>query len=269
MEVGDLPKFKSPPVIETVLSIQFEPLEALVTSALGRFWDTIRTKYPTFEIRPPLPSLSEQVGTNEYPPATVVGLSDESLVRCWFVSKDKRSLIQLQSDRLIYNWRRVADGDQYPTYMSIRPKFEAEWRSFCEFLRGASLGVPAVNQCEVTYVNHIELEGTDGRQLDIRSVSPLLSQNPAGGFLPSPGVVQWSSVYEMTGQAGRLHVSFKPALRRSDGKRLVILELTARGAPTGRNLASILEWFDLGHEWVVRGFKELTSENLHKEWGAM
>ncbi|MBI5868773.1 MAG: TIGR04255 family protein [candidate division Zixibacteria bacterium] len=269
MDYASLPKFKSPPVIETVLSVQFTPLDALVTSELGRFWDTIRPRYPTFEIMPPLPSMSEQFGTETSPSSTVMELTSEAHVRCWFVSDDKRSLIQLQSDRLIHNWRRIASEDQYPQYTTIRPKFETEWRTFCEFLRQSDLGEPEVNQCEVTYVNHIEVEYADGRRLDIRQVSPLLARNTESGFLPSPSVLQWSAVYEMTGKLGRLHVSFKPALRRSDGKRLVILELTARGAPNGSSLANVLDWFDLGHAWVVRGFKDLTSRELHTLWGEM
>jgi len=28
-----------------------------------------------------------------------------------------------------------------------------------------------------------------------------------------------------------------------------------------------MEWFDLGHEWIVKGFTDFTTEHMHEIWG--
>jgi hypothetical protein len=43
--------------------------------------------------------------------------------------------------------------------------------------------------------------------------------------------------------------------------------LTARGQPLGTGLAGVLEFLDLGREWIVTGFDELTTPEMHRLWG--
>jgi hypothetical protein len=44
------------------------------------------------------------------------------------------------------------------------------------------------------------------------------------------------------------------------------LTLTARGRPRRPELGASLEWFDLGHEWIVKGSTDLTTAAMHKIW---
>lgn len=55
----DLPEFKSPPVIEVVCGVQFEPLPGFLSVHFGEFWARIRDRYPRTEDRPPLGELRE------------------------------------------------------------------------------------------------------------------------------------------------------------------------------------------------------------------
>ena len=45
------------------------------------------------------------------------------------------------------------------------------------------------------------------------------------------------------------------------------VQLFARGAPIGDGLEGALAFLDLGHDWLVRAFKSLTTLEMHKEWG--
>lgn len=48
----DLPDFDTPPVVETVLSVQFEPLPLVRPAHLGLLWNEYRSSFPKTEERP-------------------------------------------------------------------------------------------------------------------------------------------------------------------------------------------------------------------------
>jgi len=55
----------------------------------------------------------------------------------------------------------------------------------------------------------------------------------------------------------------------SEGEELLVMKLTARGSireDEGEE-SSLEAGLDLGHEVIVQSFKELTSEEAHKQWG--
>jgi uncharacterized protein (TIGR04255 family) len=155
--LGDLPDFESPPVVETVLSVQFEPLVAVRTAHLGLLWEKFRAKFPKVEERPPLDPVFEQFPEVARPR---LGLQLQALdrlpvSRLWFVTDQGNEMIQVQPDRFIRNWRKEGQGEQYPRYEAGKKLFERDFGVFQEFLTDNRLGSPQVNQCEVTYVNHI------------------------------------------------------------------------------------------------------------------
>jgi hypothetical protein len=58
----------------------------------------------------------------------------------------------------------------------------------------------------------------------------------------------------------------QPAIRRKDAKEILRVSITARGRPVSSELHDIEDWFDLGHEWIVRGFADITTGEMHKHW---
>ncbi|MGD0539783.1 MAG: TIGR04255 family protein, partial [Verrucomicrobiota bacterium] len=71
-----LPDFDNPPVVETVLSVQFEPLSSIQTAHLGLLWDEYRGTFPKSEDRPPLDPVVEQFPES---PVARVGLKFQAL----------------------------------------------------------------------------------------------------------------------------------------------------------------------------------------------
>ena len=49
-----------PPIVETVLSVQFEPLAGLHTAHLGLLWEKFRRDFPRSEEQPPIDQMIEQ-----------------------------------------------------------------------------------------------------------------------------------------------------------------------------------------------------------------
>jgi hypothetical protein len=79
-------------------------------------------------------------------------------------------------------------------------------------------------------------------------------------------MIQWNSSYVMGDKQGRLYVGLQPALRNYDAKEVLQLTLTARGRPASSTLEDVLSWFNMGHEWIVRGFAHLTTPEMHALW---
>jgi hypothetical protein len=65
---------------------------------------------------------------------------------------------------------------------------------------------------------------------------------------------------------GRLHVALQPGWKKADNSPILLMNLTARGAPLGEGISGAFDFFDLGHEWIVKGFADLTTAEMHRAW---
>jgi uncharacterized protein (TIGR04255 family) len=262
-----LPEFDNPPVVETVLSIQFEPLPLVRTAHLGLLWNQYGDIFPTTEERPPLNQVSEQ-----FPETPVVraglrlqALDHQPVPRLWFTNAAGNEMIQVQNDRFIKNWRKEGEGALYPRYeKTIRPNFERDYRLFLAFLENSHLGTPHVNQCEVTYVNHI-VAGEGWEHFGELEKVFTFWRSPT---VAPPGAVDDAMLHvrfvipDGDGEpCGRLHLDLQPAVRISDNRPMYVLNLTARG-----QIGDGIEFFDVGRKWIVHTFKRITTDSMHKIW---
>lgn len=263
--------FANPPVIETVLSVQFSPLSKFSIPHSGLYWQRVRDRFPRIELRPPVAHVKEEFGSREASVASqfsielvpAVGLQ----VRCWFLDQKGNKFVQVQNDRFIYNWQKVTGNETYPRYETVRSNFREEWERFREFLKDENLGVPEVDQCEVTYVNHIEY-GKGWKSFgELNKVISAWSGKYSGEFLPSPEKVNTNVTYRLPDGKGRLHIALGPVIRARDAKEVLQLNLTARGAPASSETEDIIEWLNLGRKWIVEGFTDLTTDEMHRIWG--
>jgi len=263
-----LPKYAAPPVVETVLGVEFAQLEKWGIPYFGVLWGRIKDQFPKFEVKFPLASQIEDFGKPKLPTQTpAVQFMTEPDVRCWFIGGDDRTLIQVQRNRFTHNWRKTGPADAYPHYDgSVRPAFQRAWRVFLDFVNEYQLGDVSVLQCEVTYINHLDVGQVLNSACGLQEVFPCWSGKTSGSFLPAPENVGFDVTYQMPNHEGRLRVSMKPAIRNQDGQEILQLTLTARGKPKGSDADSVLAWLDKGREWVVRGFTDFTSEKMHRLW---
>ncbi|VAV84796.1 hypothetical protein MNBD_DELTA01-1881 [hydrothermal vent metagenome] len=267
MKNKQFPNFKNPPVTETVLGVQFDPIEKLSAPLYGLYYSKIRNEYSNFEVHPPLfqtvERFDEQHGVA--PPTINLEMRETLDERCWFLENEGNRLLQVQKDRFIQNWRKAKKDDEYPRYESLKPIFKKEWLRFCDFLNEEKLPAPEVNQCEVTYINHLEIGKGWQSFGEVDKITKFWSKG-SGEFLPVAERVTINLRYQMPEKLGRLHITLKPVIRTIDMKELFQVELTARGAPSSSSVEDILKWLDLGREWVVKGFSDFTTNELHKIW---
>ena len=265
-----LPEFETPPVSEVALSVAFSPLEKWRSPHGGLYWGRISKDYPNTEVQAPLPSQIENFEERALfqRPGFHVELANPDINRFWFLAEPATKLIQVQRDRFIINWRKVKGDETYPRYLNeMRPRFEREWKDFKNFVAEHDIGDISVQQCELTYVNDIlKGEGWDSFEDSLRLFAPWWKDG-SDGFLPTLETLSVAGSFQLPDQAGRLHFNMQHAKRGIDEKETIKLRLVARGRPASGDDGDILAWMDLGHEWIVRGFTDLTSSYAHKLWG--
>jgi uncharacterized protein (TIGR04255 family) len=262
-----LPDFDEPPVVETALGVEFAPLEKWAIPHFGLFWHEIRSEYPRFEVQPPLVSQIEKFGKEARQPQIVkFEILSQPPVRCWFIDKSERRLLQVQNDRFIHNWRKVGSAETYPHYETIRPIFEREWSRFCRFLESNDLGTPEVRQCEITYVNHLERGKGWQTFADLADVISCWSQMPTDASLAAREAIDLTARYLMPNNQGRLYIQLQSVIRHADAKEILQLTLTARARPATSDITDVLTCLDLGREWVVQSFVDFTTTKMHELW---
>lgn len=195
-----------------------------------------------------------------YPPA-----------RVWLLNEEETELYQLQHDVFACNWRRHVPSATYPRYSHVRSQFEKGFRAFTSFAEENQLGEVSPLRCEVSYVNHLPAGEGWEKFGELHKVLSGCSFVRPSTFLPEAEEIRLLRRFAMRDDTrqfrGRLTVSANPAFRKPDKHPLVVLTLTARGAPISPGIEGVLGFFDLGREWIVRGFVDLTTEEMHRIWG--
>jgi uncharacterized protein (TIGR04255 family) len=192
------------------------------------------------------------------------------LGRVWLTAESGAELIQVQSDRFLFNWRRRVSESKYPSYESNSAKFFEEFDGFRQFCREKQLPDPAPELCEVTYVNHIEpAKGETAMEL-AGTVFSGMRWERTDRFLPKPESFTFNRVFviEDDGERlGRLYAEASMALRRqgSTAREFILLKLTARVNRRDDQGNTLADSMQLAHDWVVRGFADLTDRQTQKE----
>jgi hypothetical protein len=257
-------------VVEVALSLQFEPIIGLSTIHFAPLWEAYRADFPRVEEQPPLPAAVERF---DEPPSArqfqVQVLPPQMFARYWFVSESGNEVVQVQQDRFIFNWRKVADTDLYPRYGAVRQNLVDQLQRFTQFLTDQGLGGLTFNQVEATYVNHISQNGVWQTHAHVGRVFSVWNDDPAlTRDLEALNVSLQDRRVDADGSPlGRLYVTAQSAFRSSDNAPIFALTLVARGGPGESTLVEALAVLDMEHDWVIRKFAETTTQQMHQLWG--
>ena len=261
--------FRHPPVVETVLCVQFDRLAGLTNAHLGAFWEGMRCDWPQAVDAPWLPEQSEVFGEpRSWQPSMHLRFSQQQSTRVQMKNESGDRMIQIQNCRLDYNWLRQPEV-VYPRYSTIQPEFLDALKSFLAFIERTGLGTPEPNQWEVTYVNHMprgtvweapeDWPGVFNGLPGVAAVPERLRLQGLGGH--------WH--YEIKEKLGRLHVEVGHGhLAPPDKKEVITMKLTARGPieKSEDHAGSVERGLTLGHDIVVTSFRDLTSPKAHDSW---
>ena len=264
------PRFEKPPVIETVFSIEFAPLSRWQIPHFGLYWSSLRERYPKLNVQAALPPQRESLDREIADPTShnMVFELNRPPIRCWFYNEPETQLIQSQNDRFMFNWKRGLVDAEYPHYHeSIRPIVAREWETFNQFVAVENLGKIDVQQCEISYINHLVVgEGWDNYS-QLGEVFPAWGGSTRENYLGVPEDVEIRARYLMPERQGRIYIHAQPAIRRDDSREIIQLTFVARGRPRSSDPTKVLDWFDPAQEFVGRSFLDFTSQKMHTLWG--
>jgi len=261
-----LPSFDNPPVIEVVCGVTYEPIEGLLAPHFGLLWKEYQPDYPEFkEVDLLLPVIESFVHEERGGLGTNLPIRMPLLPRIWFISRDGTAVIQVQRDRFLHNWRKVSPSDSYPRYGNVITKFQKCLSTFQTFISAHKLGGLKSTQFEMCYINHIP-QGSGWNSLDeIGKILPDFQWRSGNRFLTTPEGTNWRTTFVLPGQIGRLHATIQTAVRRSDNKPLLTLDLTVRGIGKDSSAEGMVSWFDTARKWIVNGFADLTGTEVQEK----
>ena len=206
---SNLPKFRKPPVIETVLGLQFSPLPNFGTAHLGSFWQYYHPEeWPHTNDAPAIEPQSERFGDENqgrvsrlmFKVVTEIGL------RMQIRNAEKNRMIQLQNGRLHYNWLGL-DGDPYPSFGKVKPEFDEVFDSFRKYLKQHDFDELQLNQWEITYINHIPQGSIWNGPQDWQEIFPSMMPFAAKASSVKLESLSGEWHYEIEPQEGRLHIN--------------------------------------------------------------
>ena len=254
---GVLPSYKKPPVNEVICGMRYYPLDKLYIPHVGFLWDKFREEYPIIQHAPPIASSKGELLIDQ--------ASGIPMHRIWFINKSDDQLIQFQFDRFYFNWRRRQD--EYPRYAHVIKNFMNVLDIIINFFMEFDLGKLKPIEYELSYINHIPKgEGWDTIDELPKIFTDFLWTQTKERFLPNPLNVVWKTEFSLPETKGHLIVNLKQAIRTEDKVPLFVLELKARGNGKSTSEKDILEWFNIAHEWIVRGFTDLTTPEIQTIW---
>jgi uncharacterized protein (TIGR04255 family) len=263
-EIGEREvSFRNPPVSEVVLGVQFRRLGDRADRILMGFWRELGAEWSDTDFDH---ELTEQFETFDgVLPKLKLQFSPVQNVRIRARNGERTRMVQLQSNRLHYNWLGQ-NGHKYPRYEAIEPEFLSVYDKLSRFVQRTEKIDLTPNQWEITYANHI-VEGQlwsnpgDWGELFPKLLGP--GASPKGTKMES---FRGNWQFEIPEKRGRLHVELRP-LNVGNQSRLV-LKLTARGPVFSENGDSdVRAGIALGHSTIVGAFRDLLSDTARKHFG--
>lgn len=254
------PKFDRPPLNEVAIGVVFEPIRALLIPHYGVLWQQFKDEYTAVEHAPALAGRDGVPVTD-----TATGLP---LPRVWFRNRDGSKLVQVQNDRFYFNWRATDQNKTYPSFDTIRPEFDRLLKIFADFTEKDLGAAITPIECDLTYINFIAKGAGWHSSGDLEGVLPDLQwRKQEARFLPVPDKVLWQPLFLLPNGRGTLTVKLQPAKLVATGADILRLEMIARGLPEPTTLAGCRSFFEIAHDWIVRGFADLTATKVqHDLW---
>jgi len=257
-----LPEYGRPPVVEVALAIQLDDAIGFRSVDMGTLAAAWADSCPVVEERVPLSMMTP--GWDD--PEVLLEVGDEAQTpRLWLQDEAGNRVVQLQQDRLVVNWQKGGSDDPYPRYATIRESLADAWRRLERLADELSLALPGPEICEVLYVNHLGADQGWRSAADTVTLIAPWSGAMSDSFLPDDPHEGLLLHYHLPDGRGWLNIHGWTTDVHG-GDRVMVLTLASRGSASSPTLDGALDFMDLAHEWIVRGFTSVTTVEAHKRW---
>lgn len=261
---GDLPSFGFPPVSEMTMGFMFDALRDYNSILAAQYFEQVRREYPKVEEHPALTPTFETFGGGAMQELQIELLPASMQSRFFFLNDDRSELLQLQRDRLHFNWRKLDQDRVYPRYPPLRRKFLEAWDELDRWAEENAIGSILPTQCEIAYVNTLRLVDRSGASCGLSHYFNWLAGLEG---ITEDGVLQFRRrlVNEAGVPVGRMMFALTYASDPS-GDRQARLMLTVRGRPASRSREDCTAFLDEGRRLIVHTFAHITTPEAHKIW---
>jgi uncharacterized protein (TIGR04255 family) len=240
------------PLNEVAYGVHFVAPEFSVVH-FGEYYDTIKDDYGQYQDVPPILKSTGVPNQLELP----------QLPRVWFIRGSR--LLQLQVDRLVYNWRGGLPGhaEGYPGFDTLFPEFQHEWLRFMQFANTAFRIPITLQAMNLAYVNYIDKNEN--------LTTPMFVFQDREWRRNLPELESWSTQYRFSFPAEnlRLNVAARPVMRLPALEPSAGLEITleALTVPNANDADAIFRWFAAAHAKVHWSFRSLVRTEWLAQWG--
>ena len=204
------------PLVEVACGFLFEPVTAIDPVSVGAFWLGRQARFPERALRYALDDGGRQITIGNSPPP----------LRTWMVSANGETLLQVQRDRLFFNWRSV--GPDYPRFSASGGVKDQAIEAFADltgFLDSTFGERPSVHHVEVLKIDMLEQGIHWMDHPDLATAVPSLHQHLMSGPIETPTLN-----LRMAGEHEGCTVRLKLDLLDQPGGRALRLETSARSA---------------------------------------
>jgi len=254
-KIGEhMQQLKNAPVSELVFGLTLK--EKIPDSEIIQIVNYFLEAYPLFEIAPPI--ANEWMNGFQVVPEFDISTSGQVLYR--LRSSDRRFLVQLQNNKIFFNWIRddLEPVGNYPGFSKLYGIFSSVLRNAEEISGMAFRDI--TKYYEVTYHDRLfwqEIIGT------ISNIDQIMNVN-----LPSiPLIEGLNNIFSnftyhnpRIGGYGSIAINTSTAI---DGKQLLRFESMIRGYV---NEISMDEWFKLGHDFQNGIFESSFKQSILERW---
>jgi len=271
-----LPKFKNPPVGEVSLGMRFQAPNFSPVH-FGLFYKKIEKQFPKIAplqflppevVLPPDYSADQLRSLQQNELANFLGGGQTPPIRLAFKSQDEATLIQLQGDRLYFNW--CSESDDYPHFEHVRNGFIETYEQFLSFSIENGFGPIKPTLSEVLYVNPLPNRSDPADLSAPEEIFRILNSSLNEDWNHPLYDIAFNARYKLNrpdGEfAGWLTANMSSGYFQNNTPK-VSLQMTARGVPIGEGVEGVLAFHDIGHEAIVRNFAAITSKKMHALWG--
>lgn len=263
--------FDRPPVIETRIAVQFDPLIGFKVGHFGLFWqECLGTQdWRLLSDQPASAKDVERFGSKFLRPKVEAQEDDIPPISMRLSRTDNTRVVQFQANKLTYGWNR--EKGPRPSYSEVKVEFGELFDRLVAFATKWDMGNVAVNFWELTYANKILPGNLWEKPADWHRVLP--------GIFPEEGPhvtgYEWSTFngtwfFDIPPQMGRVRVRVQKAVANQTEEIVLLLVITARGEMGADGSPGATEWpsgLELGHQSAVRVFHDIASPEARQEWG--
>jgi len=184
--------------------------------------------------------------------------------RFWFIAKDDATLIQIQKNAFLFNWR--LREEDYPRFESVFEAFRKHRSTFIHFLK-EDLNTAKIEQAkyQLNYVNLFEDVPYWSGLEDITKILPSFAFiNPGlkGARLKD---LNSTTIFQLEEDLS-LSVATRNGLNNDTGKMVLILELEASGTHPRFEAEKADGWYLRAHAAISESFVALTDRQIQEQY---